>query len=177
MKTVRLTVLGIPPHTILNDMPRVLLPTATLCDLLYLFGRDRSWATTSYHLLRLGTMAALPAGLTGALDFLRLPQCPEEVQRIGRTHAILNGALLPMLLLNRSLRADRPERPSFWAILLLLLANVGLGYSAWLGSRLVHQFGVRTGEQGSATGFGARVEDASLGAGAGGREAAAGLGP
>ena len=157
MKTLRVSLLGIPAHPLTNDLPGTLLPAASVCDLLYLLKHDPSWANASFRLLQLGNAGALLAGALGALDFLRLPPTP-DVRRIGWRHAALNTVLLPLFGLCQMQRRRRPERPSASAVALLLAANVGLNLSAWYGARLVHQYGVRTGEPSSAGPLAIQVE-------------------
>lgn len=160
MKTVRLSLFGIPAHPVMNDLPGSLLPAASVCDLLYLLTADRDWATAGFRLLLLGNSSALLAGSLGALDYLRLPATP-EVRRIGRVHAAMNAAVLPLFVLCQQQRRGRPDRPSWPAMLLLLTANVGLNVSAWNGARLVHQHQVRTGERGSTVPLTAKLEPIS----------------
>lgn len=157
MKTVRLSLFGIPAHAVVNDMPGSLLPAASLCDLLYLLTSDRSWLLAGFRLLQLGNYSAFLAGALGVLDFLRLPATP-ELRRIGKRHAIMNGVVLPLFVLCQLQRRGRPARPSRAAMLLLLAANVGLNVSAWNGARLLYRHQVRTGESGSMAPLAARVE-------------------
>jgi uncharacterized membrane protein len=144
-RTLRVSFFGIPAHPILNDLPGSLLPVASVCDLLYLARRDRSWAAAGYRLLQLGNFSALLAAVFGLLDFLRLPATP-AARRLARRHAALNAIVLPLFGLCQLQRRARPDRPSKGAIGLLLAANLGLNVSAWHGARLVHAHGVRAGE-------------------------------
>jgi uncharacterized membrane protein len=72
MRTVRLSLFGVPAHPLANDAPGTLLPVASLCDLPALRGDD-GWSLVAYRTLQLGNIGAVIAGLLGLLDFLRLP--------------------------------------------------------------------------------------------------------
>ena len=159
MKTMRVSFFGIPAHVILNDVPGSLLPAASVCDVLYLIGGDRSWSLTGFRLLQLGNASALLAAVFGVLDWLRLPAVP-AVRRLGRRHLGLNALVLPLCLLCQAQRRRRPEQPSRAAMALLLAANVGLNVSAWHGARLVHGYQVRTGEHEPPAPLSARVDEA-----------------
>src|SRR5690349_14866295 len=81
-RTWRVSFFGIPAHPMMNDVPGTLLPMVSICDLLYLVSRDRSWAIGGFRMLQLGNFGAVIAAILGILDFLRLPATP-DVRRLG----------------------------------------------------------------------------------------------
>jgi uncharacterized membrane protein len=146
LRTVRVSLFGVPAHPVVNDFPGSLLPLVSVCDLLYLLRGDPSWAVAGFRMLQLGNVSGLLAALLGLLDLLRLPPVP-EVRRHGLTHGATNAVVLPLFLLAQLERRRRPYRPSFRGIALALVANVGLNIAAWHGARMVHAHSVRTGER------------------------------
>jgi len=161
MQTVRLSLFGVPVHTAVNDFPAALLPATTLCDVIASATGKESWSIAAFRTLQMGNATALLAGAFGLMDYLRAPK-EGEAGSLAKTHAMMNGLLLPMFILGMLLRSARPSRPSVLSMALVMLANMGLFVSGWKGRQLVHVYGVRAGEQGTDGPVHAQIEPATV---------------
>ena len=66
----RAAIAGHPLHPIFVAIPIGLWSFAPLCDLIYLFGwGDASWKTAAFYCIGGGLLGAIPAIITGLIDF------------------------------------------------------------------------------------------------------------
>jgi uncharacterized membrane protein len=103
----------------------------------------------SFVCIGAGLIAALPAITTGALDWAEVKK-EKPAWRLGLYHMLLNLVVFALFALNFGLRF--PDWANALAIsdaqlVLSLAATVLLGFSAWLGGRMVYQHGVGVARQ------------------------------
>jgi len=145
-----------PIHPMLIPFPIALWIFSFICDLVYAFGWGGPvWSEMAFYTMVGGILGALAAAVFGLLDYLSLTD-PATI-RVGRSHMILNVALVVLYLINVLLRMGT-HVPGAGSIVLSVLGLLLLGVSGWLGGELVYVHGVavtpsaaRTGEKGKTT--------------------------
>ena len=157
MKTLRLSVFGVPAHPVFNDVPGTLLTTASLCDAIYLWRGDETWAWAGYRMLQIGNASGWLAAGLGILDLLRLPR-QADVRRLGLAHGSATISSLLIFAACQRQRRRYPQSVRFGQAAALAVANLVLNTGAAFGARLVHEHRVRTGEH-ERLPFGLHVED------------------
>jgi uncharacterized membrane protein len=137
----RVKLLGHAIHPMLIVFPLGLLSTAVLFDGLSRVVNLSQLATASYHMIAVGVVMGLVAGVFGLIDWTAIP-AGTRAKRIGLWHAITNVAVLGLFVASYILRAANPEHPGALA---LILSSGGLGLalvSGWLGGELIERLGV-----------------------------------
>jgi len=138
--------LGHPSHALFVHFPAGLWPAALLFDLLSWIRADPTLARAALYNIWLGLGLALPAILTGLLDFL--PTVPGSRKRhLGWRHLIVQVGATGLFLASGALRLPDPGSPRT-PVLPLLLAFAGTGlllFGNYLGGELVYRHGMRVG--------------------------------
>jgi nitrite reductase/ring-hydroxylating ferredoxin subunit/uncharacterized membrane protein len=124
------TPIGHPAHPVLVAVPIGAWTSVVVLDAI---GADD---TATRHLVGLGTLAALPAALTGACDWLSTAGAE---RRVGAVHAVVNYAALGLQV--ASWVARRHGRRARGAALSLAGTSL-VGVSGWLGGHLAYALGV-----------------------------------
>ena len=139
----RLSVFGHPVHPILQAIPASLLPVSTTFDALARLGIDEEGLSKAAHYsLVFGLVGAAGAAATGALDYYEIENRP--VRRIALYHGLTNAVLMGSYVL--SLRSRKGYKADGTALALSALGAALIGLSGYLGGELVHEHGVRVGE-------------------------------
>lgn len=140
-KVPRLAILGTPVHAPLTDYPVTFLTVAPVCDLAALAGHKPAGRVGALAVAA-GIATALPAALTGTLDWLRVPE-REPGKGKGIVHAALNSAALVSAAGSLWARRSDPSRPHRVALGLSALAAGLVTASAHLGGELTYRYGIR----------------------------------
>lgn len=135
---------GIPVHPITVHFPIALLTTSLVWDGIGLWTGASVWWTMSFWTLVIGLSAALPALLTGFVEYARLPSDASS-QSTATWHLMLTGSAVTLFLVSLLVRGG-PDEPSgvpligalTCSVIGLLLLTVG----GHLGAQLVYHYGV-----------------------------------
>lgn len=132
---------GHPIHPMLVSFPIAFLVGALLSDIAFLFERSIFWAEASLWLLGGGVVSGVLAGLTGALEAVKVPRA----RKLGITWIHGGGNVVALLAaaINWALRwgaHDQAVVPT--GIALSGCVVLILGFTAWLGGELVFRHGV-----------------------------------
>lgn len=135
---------GEPLHPALVHFPIALLATSLLWDGLALWHGDPFWWQMSFWSLVAGLVAAVPAAITGFVDFAALPpDHPAEQPAIWHLSAV---GIAVLLYLGSLLVRGSPEPPVggdlYGALALSGLGLIALLVGGLLGGRLVYRHGV-----------------------------------
>src|SRR5918992_4056348 len=106
---------GHPVHPILVVFPLGLLPTAVICDTIYLIPANAQWTEVAYYMIGAGLVGGLAAAVFGWLDWIAIPS-GTRAKRIGLWHGLLNVTVVALFLLSWLLRRDNPELPPTRAV-------------------------------------------------------------
>jgi len=141
MKSPRL--LGHPLHPSLVHVPIGLFVGGTLWDGVALWTGRGFWWEAAFWTLALGVASALPAALTGLLDFAEIP---DDHPATTRAWQHLSATLLSVSLYGGSLLfrgGTGPPEPGRigWAVALSFLGLAALAAAGWTGGDLVLRFG------------------------------------
>jgi uncharacterized membrane protein len=145
-------VLGHPLHPMLVVIPVAALVGAAVTDWIFFGVGGEFWALTSYWLLLVGLLVAIPAAITGALDFMSVARA--RTMGIAWAHAIGNIVAIMLVLVNFLIRRDNPADPPIQAILLSSVVFATLLVTAWLGGEMTFRHGI-----GVSRGVGAHSEN------------------
>lgn len=118
--------IGHAAHPVLTDVPIGLWTSSTVLDLV---GHGSAHPEAD-RLLGLGVLAAVPAAVTGVVDW---SASRERVQRVGVAHAALNSVALTLYATSWVLRRTG-RRPL--AVALSLTAGAVVGASGYLGGHM-----------------------------------------
>ena len=139
---------GHPIHPALTHFPIGLLCTVPVWDGLALWTGAPTWWLVARATLGLGLLSAVPAGLTGFLDFVSLP-AGSSGERIAVAHLTVVGLGAVLSAVSFLLRLGPPGPPGrpWWTVGLALAGAGVLGIGGWLGAELTfgHGVGVRDG--------------------------------
>lgn len=142
MKGLRL--FGHPLHPSLVHLPIGLLVGGTIWDAAALWTGSPFWWRAAFWTLALGAVSALPAAVTGLLDFARIPDGHPATRRAWQhLAATLTAVSLygGSLLVRGGAGAPEPERLP-WAVALSVLGLAVLAAAGWTGGDLVLRFGL-----------------------------------
>ncbi|HZO90181.1 MAG TPA: DUF2231 domain-containing protein [Chthonomonadaceae bacterium] len=136
-------------HGALTHFPVALLITACVFEIGAVVSQRPAWRTVSFWLLAAAVVMALPTlavgWVAGDTLFGKTPRPPDIFVR-HRATAFATSGLALALLLWRIVSKDRLEGSARWgAVLLALLAAGGVGYTGYLGGRML--FGSQSQEQ------------------------------
>jgi uncharacterized membrane protein len=144
----RAAVAGHPLHPIFVCIPIGLWCFSVVCDAIFHFGwGDDSWKRAAFYCLAGGLVGAVPAYITGWIDY-SLVQEPEAAQ-IAKFHLTLNLLLLPFIIVSIWLRWQEVSPayhllPVFMSVFAVLLLSI----SGWLGGELVSRHRISVHERG-----------------------------
>ncbi|NIP60885.1 MAG: DUF2231 domain-containing protein [Gemmatimonadetes bacterium] len=144
--------LGHPLHPSLVHLPIGLLVGGTIWDGVALWTGREFWWQAAFWTLALGMASALPAVLTGLLDFAGIA---DDEPASARAWQHLSSTLLSVSIYGGSLlvrggagTAEPGRLP--WAVGLSFLGLVVLGAAGWTGGDLVLRFGLGRADDGEA---------------------------
>ena len=145
--------LGHPVHPMLVHFPIVLWSCAVAADVVGLFTEGALAAELAVGTLALGCASGLLAMISGVLDFTDLPKdSPARDAAVLHLMAMCSAWLIFLLAL--ALHGYPPKVPvSVGAQSATAAGFLCMAYGAWLGGKLVYEFGVGTtsGTKGSGT--------------------------
>ena len=139
----RAAIAGHPIHPMLIPFPIAFFVGALVTDLVFLLTGDPFWARTSLWLIVGGLAGGLIAAIFGLTDFLTIPRVREH--NIGWVHALGNGTVLLLSLVNLLLRLANPQAGILpWGLLLSFIVTGILVVTGWFGGELAyrHMIGV-----------------------------------
>lgn len=140
----RLRVLGHRVHPALTHLPLGLLPATLVWDVAALWQGGEVWWALSFWTLALGLAGAVPAALTGLLDFASLPEDhpggTRALQHLGAAATAVTVFAVSALLRG----SPDPPEPGVgpWLLLLSATGTLLLAVTGWLGADLVVRFRV-----------------------------------
>jgi uncharacterized membrane protein len=131
------SIAGHPVHPMLVPLAIGLWLFSLACDLVRIAGATSSgWEVAAYYTIIGGIVGALAAAVPGMIDLLSLPR---RLRRIALLHMAVNLAVVALYVLNAWLRARGAIGAGVW---LSAIGVAGLGFSGWLGGKLVYEHGV-----------------------------------
>lgn len=140
MKTIEPVIAGHPLHPAIIPLPVGILPASYLLDIAALVtGNDKLWEASYYNML-IGSLSAVPAALTGLLDFSQMKN-NDPAHKTALTHGLLNGGTMLLYVVNLLLRTR--NRRSKWGFALSTLGAAGLVASGYLGGEIAYGRGWR----------------------------------
>ncbi len=144
----RAAIAGHPLHPIFVCIPIGLWCFVPVCDLIYHLGwGGDSWKAAALYCLCGGLIGAVPAIITGLIDY-PLTGAPKAA-RVALFHLILNLLSLPIFGVSIWLRlGETAPNFSLVPVAISLFGVVFIGISGWLGGELVvsHHISVHDGE-------------------------------
>ena len=138
----RAAIAGHPLHPIFVCIPIGLWCFSPVCDVIYLLGwGDDSWKRAALYCLAGGLVGAVPALITGWIDYGTVRD-PETV-RVAKFHLIFNLLVLPFIAVSVWMRWGEisPDYHLF-PVILSLVGVLLVSISGWLGGELVTRYGV-----------------------------------
>jgi uncharacterized membrane protein len=134
----RAAIAGHPIHPMLIPFPIAFFVGALVTDLVFLLTGDPFWARTSLWLIVGGLAGGLIAAIFGLTDFLTIPRVREH--SIGWIHALGNGTVLLLSLVNLLLRLANPQGGVLpWGLLLSFIVTGILVVTGWFGGELAYR--------------------------------------
>lgn len=131
---------GHPLHPAIVPVPVGVFPASYALDVLALITGSDELAEASYYNMLIGSLGALPAALTGFLDYRQMEQ-NDPAHKTATTHGLLNGSLIGLYALNLLVR--RKNKRSFLGFILSTIAMGGLAVSGYLGGEIAYGRGWR----------------------------------
>lgn len=142
-------VMSHPIHVAINHVPLGFWEASVIFDLMSRQRKWRKFSEAGYYLNLFGIASAVPTALTGAAEWLDIPQ-DHPAWKVATTHAVLNDVALMLSLYNWWTRRDRRNYAPDQSNLVVSGALVAvLGLSGYLGGVLAHEYGYGTHRQGS----------------------------
>ena len=143
----RASIVGHPLHPVLVTLPIGLWVFSVACDAIYHLGwGDASWKKTAFYCLAGGLVTAVPAIITGLMDYPLIRE-PKAVL-VARFHLALNLLVLPFMGVSVWLRWE--ELDTTYHLLPVVISFAGvmlLSVSGWLGGELVSRFHISVHER------------------------------
>jgi len=133
-----------PSHAIFVHFPSALLPAALVFDVLSFVHADLTFARAAFYDIALGLFVALPAIVTGLVDYLPMIGGSHK-KKLGTYHLLGQLAALPCFALSLLLRAfdfDATQTPLL-AFLVALAGAGALSVANYFGGELVYRQGMR----------------------------------
>ena len=138
----RAAIAGHPLHPIFVTIPVGLWSFVPVCDIVYLLGwGDASWKTAAFYCVGGGIAGAIPAIITGLIDY-PLARQPKAAQ-VALFHLIFNSIVTVLFIISFCLRWR--EFPDAFGLALAIMTLIGaglLGVSGWLGGELISRYGI-----------------------------------
>jgi len=133
---------GHPVHPLLVHFPIVFWSCAVASDLVGLFTHASLAAELAFATLALGCISGLLAMIAGVLDFADLSRdSPARDAAVAHLLAMCSAWLIYVLAL--ALRGYPPMSPvPLLAVITNTVGFLTMAFGAWLGGKLVYEFGV-----------------------------------
>lgn len=129
---------GHPLHAMLVPLPIGLWIFALVADIVAAATGNTEWRTVAFYTMGGGVAGALLAAIPGLVDLVSLRGT--AAVRTGVVHMAANLVAVAVFGINFFLRMNSPDHQGSLA---LTLAGVAIiGFSGWLGGRLVYEAGV-----------------------------------
>lgn len=141
---IKARIAGHPLHPAVVHFPIGLWFTTVLLDIVGLYQPDAVWYQISYWCLAIGLAFALPAVITGLLEYVSITS-KDPAMNIATTHMMLMvtaTALFGTSWVIRVMSAASSSAPTTWAISIACLGAITLAAGGWLGGTLVYRYGV-----------------------------------
>ncbi len=136
--------LGHSPHPAIVAVPLGAFAVSNLCDTLGLVSGDERFDDTARISMAIGLVGAAGAALTGVRDYGYIPADRQPNHQIATAHGLGNavvGSLFVTSYVLRSRDHAAGRRTSLAARLLALTGGALSLYTAWLGGKLVEEYG------------------------------------
>ena len=137
-------VLGHSPHPAIIALPVGAWTVSNICDSLYLLTGKEAYDNTAQVSMAIGLIGAAGAAVTGLRDYGYIPQDRQPNHDVATTHGLGNAVAGTLFMTSYVLRS-RDRAAGYRTGLfprLLALAGGGLAmYTAWLGGKLVQEYG------------------------------------
>jgi uncharacterized membrane protein len=136
--------LGHPVHPMVVHFPIVFWSCAIVADVVGPFTHASLAAELGFGTLALGCASGLLAMIAGVIDFVELPK-DSPARDAAVMHLMAMGSAWVIFLLALALHGYPPKVPvSIAARATTAIGFVAMVYGAWLGGKLVYEFGVGT---------------------------------
>jgi uncharacterized membrane protein len=137
--------LGHPVHPMLVHFPIVFWSCALAADVISLFTQAGLAAELASGTLALGGISGLLAMIAGVLDFTTELSKDSPARDAAITHLMAMGSAWLVFLLALALHGFPPKLPVSLAAQLATVAGfLIMAFGAWVGGKLVYEFGVGT---------------------------------
>ncbi len=137
-------VLGHSPHPAIVALPVGAWTVSNICDSLYLMTGNDAYDNAAQVSMAIGLVGAAGAAVTGLRDYGYIPQDRQPSHDVATTHGLGNAVAGTLFMTSYVLRS-RDRAAGYRTGLfprLLALAGGGLAmYTAWLGGKLVQEYG------------------------------------
>ncbi|MBX6314696.1 MAG: DUF2231 domain-containing protein [Isosphaeraceae bacterium] len=136
--------LGHSPHPAIVMLPLGAWATSNICDILGLLTGDRRYDDAARISMAIGLVGAAGAVLTGVRDYGYIPPDRQPNHDVATTHGLGNAVVGTLMVSSYLLREHDHEvgrRPGLLARLLALTGGSLALYTAWLGGKLVEEYG------------------------------------
>jgi len=150
MSSSKFSFLGHPLHPPFTHFPLALWSISLLWDVLGLWRGEVMWWQLSFWSIAAGLVMALPAAVTGFIEYVTLPQEQKAALRIATRHMIVvmvsASAYTGSLILrgDAAIPADDTLLP---AVGLAVFGFVSIQIGGWLGGELVYKHRVGIAEK------------------------------
>ena len=142
--------LGHPVHPMVVHFPIVFWSCAVAADFVGLFTHASLAAELASETIALGCASGLLATVAGVFDFAGIPQ-DSPARGVAVTHLMVMCCAWTIFLLALVLHGYPPNAPvSIAALGITVVGFLTMAYGAWLGGKLVYEFGV--GSRGNRSG-------------------------
>ncbi len=139
---MRARLAGHPLHPLFVHFPAALWPASLLWDALGGWRGEALWWQMSYWSLALGSIMAIPALVTGFLEYLGLPPDARAMQA-ATAHMLVMLTTTSAFVASWLLRSGTAgAAPPLLAVGLSLAGLLLLLVGGWLGGTLVYRYGV-----------------------------------
>jgi uncharacterized membrane protein len=141
----RAKLFGHPVHLMMNHFPAALFPISLILDAAGYFLQDKNFAMGAYLALATGLAGGIIAVITGAVDFMNIPQEKAKAYKIAAAHGGLNILWMGVFAVFFGLRiGEYPDIKIISAnsLIITAIAVAGLIFSNYLGGELVLHYGI-----------------------------------
>lgn len=136
--------LGHSPHPAIVALPVGAWTVSNICDGLYLLTGNDAYDNTAQVSMAIGLLGAAGAAVTGLRDYGYIPQDRQPSHDVATTHGLGNAVAGTLIMTSYVLRSrDRAAgyRTGLFSRLLSLAGGALSMYTAWLGGKLVQEYG------------------------------------
>ena len=133
-------VAGHPLHPTLITIPMGLFPASYVLDILALLTDNDKLAEAAYYNMLMGYLGAVPAAITGFLDYSKMEQ-KDPAHTTASTHGILNAGIMALYGLNLVVRHN--NKRSLFGLALSTAGTTALVLSGYLGGEIAYGRGWR----------------------------------